>query len=65
MQIKANLKFPLTPVGVAKINNEMKTYADVDVGKGKHSLLAGVQIDADTVEIPVEVPQKPRNRFTI
>lgn len=33
MQIEANLRFHLTQVGVAKINNKMTTYADVDGGK--------------------------------
>lgn len=48
MQSKDNLKFHLTPVGVTKTNNKMKT----------------LRIGADTVEVTVEVPQQPKNRFT-
>lgn len=48
MQSKDNLKFHLTPVGVAKTNNKMKA----------------LRIGADTVEVTVEVPQQPKNTFT-
>jgi hypothetical protein len=65
MQIKATLRFHLTPIRMAKI----KTSGDNTCWKGcgernTPPLLVGLQMGTTTLEINLEVPQKIENRST-
>ena len=60
------MRYHLTPVRMANINNSRKTDVGKDVEKGEPlSVLAGIQTGAATLENSVEVPQKLKNRTTL
>jgi len=57
MQIKANLRFHLSPVGSSK--PQVTTDADEDVEKEEHSsIVGGIAAVTTTLKISLEVPQK-------
>ena len=65
MQIKTTMRYHLTPVRMAKINNTRKGVLMKMWRKGNPlALLVGMQTGAATLENSMEVPQKIKNRTT-
>ena len=61
MQMKTTMRYPLTPVGMAKINNKKQQVLVRMQRKGNPlALLVGMQTSAATLENSMEVPQKSK-----
>jgi hypothetical protein len=64
MQTKMALRFHLTPVRIAVIK-KIKVLSRMQGKVKPNSLLVGMKISASTMEINMEVHQKPKNRSTL
>ena len=67
IQIKTTLRYHLTPIRMAKINNSGNKIHWWGCGKRANtfSQLVGMQTGAATLENSMEVPQKTKNRTTL
>ena len=61
--IKTTMRYHLTPVRVANINNSTNKLERMQRKGNPHTLLVGMQTGAATVESSVELPQKLKWNF--
>ena len=65
IQTKTTMRYHLTPVRMANINNSGKMLVSMWRKRISFALLVGMQTGAATVENSMEVPQKIKNRTTL